>query len=66
MNWMKRAKRVGLRIRHTPPAMLLAYFTVLATAWSAEVTPDSPAARGLHRLRTEPYSPADFKVIPLP
>jgi hypothetical protein len=41
---------------------LLACCATLLTASAADTTAESPAARGLRRLRTEPYSPADFTV----
>ncbi len=42
--------------------MLVTGCLIATSALAAELTPDSPAARGLQHLRTEPYSPADFKI----
>jgi hypothetical protein len=38
----------------------IAFWALGFAASAVELTADSPAARGLHRLRTQPYSPADF------
>ncbi len=44
------------------PVVLLVACAACASAWAADAAAESPAARGLRRLRTEPYSPADFTV----
>lgn len=52
-------QRLFMRSRVLPAFLLVACATFLKVD-AAEVATDTPAARGLKRLRTEPYSPADF------
>jgi RoxA-like, cytochrome c-like len=59
------AMRISCRViirRSGLVVFLLACCSSLASAKAADATAESPAARGLRRLRTEAYSPADFKV----